>query len=114
VARGAGVPAASGGGSALAVRVSDLSRWLDAEGVSAAELGPRRVEQFLAARRAAGYVTRVASSSLRVPLEYLSEIGVVPALGTPSAAGPVDRLVEGYRRYLTVERGLARTTIAGL
>jgi site-specific recombinase XerD len=45
--------------------------------------------------------------------KYLSEIGVLSVLGTPSAAGPVDRLVEGYRRYLTVERGLARTTIAG-
>jgi integrase/recombinase XerD len=74
-----------------------LSRWLEAEGLSAGELGPERVEEFLAARRAAGYVTWVSSSSLRLPLEHLREIGVVPASGAVMPAGPVDRLLEGYR-----------------
>ena len=100
---------------AVADRLSQfacLSRWLDAEGLLVAELGPERVEEFLAARRATGS-GRVASVGLRLPLEYLSEIGVVPALGAPSAAGPVGQLVADYRRHLILERGLAMTTIAG-
>ena len=34
-----------------------LSRWLEREGLSPGELTPERVEEFLAARRAAGYST---------------------------------------------------------
>jgi hypothetical protein len=81
-----------------------LSRWLEARGLPAAELGPGRVEEFLAARRAAGYRSYVAASSVRVPLEYLIGIGVAPLLEVSTAPSPVDRLLEEYRRYLLLER----------
>jgi len=90
-----------------------LSRWLDARGLPVAELGPERVEEFLDARRAAGYRSYVASSSVRLPLAYLIGIGVAPLLDVPTAPSPVDRLLEKYRRYLLLERRLAETTIAG-
>jgi site-specific recombinase XerD len=45
---------------------------------------------------------------MRVPLGYLREIGVAPA---PMVAdGPVERLLEDYRRYLLIERGAAPRT----
>jgi integrase/recombinase XerD len=90
-----------------------LSRWLGARGLSLAELDPERVEEFLAARRGAGYRSFVAASSLRLPLDYLMGIGVVPLLDKLTARSPVDRLLEEYRRYLSLERRLAETTIAG-
>jgi integrase/recombinase XerD len=90
-----------------------LSCWLAAEGLSAAELDGQRAKQFLAARRAAGRVTWVAPSSLRLPLEYLAEVGVVPAPITPRTSGVVDRLLDDYQRYLRFERSLAQTTIDG-
>ena len=94
-------------------QLAHLSRWLEQEGLSADRLTAERVEQFLAARRAAGYVTWVSSLSLRLPLEYLRELGVVAASGARISAGPVDRLLEVYASYLICERGLAASTIDG-
>jgi hypothetical protein len=70
---GAGVSAGGGGRSARAVWV--LSRWLGARGLAVAELDPERVEDFLDARRAAGYRSYVAGWSVRLPLDYLIGIG---------------------------------------
>jgi hypothetical protein len=49
----------------------------------------------------------VAASSVRLPLEYLIGIGVLPLLGVAVAPSPVDCLLEKYRRYLLLERRLA-------
>jgi integrase/recombinase XerD len=67
----------------------------------------------LDARRAVGYRSYVAASSVRLPLEYLIGIGVSPLLEVSTVPSPVDRLLEKYRRYLLLERRLAETTIAG-
>jgi integrase/recombinase XerD len=90
-----------------------LSRWLDARGLPVAELDPERVQEFLEVRRAAGYRSYVAASSVGLPLDYLIGIAVAPLLGVSTAPSPVDRLLEKYRRYLLLERRLADTTIAG-
>jgi integrase/recombinase XerD len=90
-----------------------LSRWLDSRGLPVAELDRAREQEFLDARRAAGYRSYVASSSVRLPVEYLVGIGVAPLLDVSRSRSPVDRLLEEYRRYLLLERGLADTTIAG-
>ena len=90
-----------------------LGRWLGARGLPVTELDPERVEEFLDARRAAGYRSFVASSSVRLPLDYLMEIGVVPLLDVSTAPPAVNCLLEEYRRYLSLERRLAETTIAG-
>ena len=58
-------------GSAVSQRIwqfDHLSRWLDREGLRLDQLTPARQEQFLAARRAAGYRTWVSARSLRCRL----------------------------------------------
>ncbi len=89
-----------------------LSEWLDGQGLSARDLDRRCTEKHLAERRAAGCVDWVAPSSLRVPLEYLREIGAVPTETEPPA-GPVDRLLVDYREYLVLERRFAPRTVEG-
>jgi len=86
-----------------------LSRWLEGEGLRAEQLTSARQAQFLAARRAAGYLTWVSARSLRVPLAYLREVGVA-ASAHGAAAGPLARLLGDYHRYLAHERGLAQGT----
>lgn len=89
-----------------------LSEWLDALGLSAGDLDRRRTEEHLAERRAAGCVDWVAPSSLRLPLEYLREIGAVPT-DPELPAGPVDRLLVDYREYVVLERRFAPRTVHG-
>jgi integrase/recombinase XerD len=83
-----------------------LSRWLGARGLPVAALDPERVEEFLEARRAAGYRSYVAASSVRLPLDYLIGIGIAPLLEVSTPPSPVDCLLEKYRRYLLDPRPL--------
>ena len=87
-------------GSAVSQRIwqfDHLSRWLDREGLRVDQLTPARQERFLAARRAVGYRTWVSARSLRVPLAYLREVVPMPV---PVPNGPLEPLLEDYRRYL--------------
>lgn len=93
-------------------QLSYLSEWLVGQGLSPGELDRCRAKEHVAGRRAAGCLTWVASSSLRLPLEYLREIGVLP-VETALPAGPVDRLIVDYREYLLGERRLAIRTVEG-
>ena len=125
VASGPLAPYAAGYGSWLAARgyarwtvahrlwqLDLLSRWLEREGLSPGELTPERVEAFVASRRAAGYSTWLSVRGTALPLEYLRELGVVPA--APAAAvvdDPLERLLADYSRYLLEERGLCEHTV---
>jgi integrase/recombinase XerD len=92
-------------------QLDHLSRWLEREGLRPDGLTAARQEQFLAARRAAGYLTWVSPRSLRVPLAYLREVGAVPPPVSVTADGLIEQLVCDYRRYLAFERGLAPKTV---
>ncbi|MGH3846666.1 MAG: tyrosine-type recombinase/integrase [Pseudonocardiaceae bacterium] len=54
-------------------------------------------------------MTWVSSQSLALLLEYLQELGVVPA--PPLAQGVFEELLAEYRRYLLVERQLSEHTV---
>ncbi|MDQ6778384.1 MAG: site-specific integrase [Actinomycetota bacterium] len=53
----------------------------------------------------------MSSRSVRLPLEYLREVEVVPASAPSVVGGPLEELLAEYCRYLRCERGLARLTI---
>lgn len=89
-----------------------LSRWLEREGLAVGDLSEERAEEFLAARRAAGYVTWVSSRCVGLPLAYLREVGAVPPPVAVVVECPLAGLLEDYREYLVRERGLAPSTIA--
>ena len=90
-----------------------LSRWLAGEGLDAGALTPAVVAEFLAARRAAGYTAHRSPKSLAPLLGYLRGLGVMPEPAPPPAEGPVEVLLEWYRRYLLGERGLGPATARG-
>jgi len=94
-------------------QLAHLSGWLEREGLFAGELTSERIEQFLAARRAAGFLTWSCAASMRLPLEYLREIGVAPVPMAAVADGPLEDLLRDYRGYLARERGLVEHTIYG-
>jgi integrase/recombinase XerD len=68
------------------------------------------VEQFEAARLAAGYSMRWARCT-RLPLRFLREIGVAPVPELLAVDGPAEELLADYRGYLAHERGLPASTI---
>jgi site-specific recombinase XerD len=100
-------PAAAG----VQVRVlAHLSRWMQEGDVSAGELHEPELERFRRER-----LDRVASArgaGIAVVLGYLRGLGVVPAPESRVLTAS-DELLEQYRAYLTVERGLTVGTARG-
>jgi site-specific recombinase XerD len=90
--------------------LSRLGRWMDAEDVEIGGLTVTGVEAWLTARRAAGGYRVPPVRALRALLSYLDEVGVMGA-EEPVALSPVDALVNGYREWLTADRGLAAMTV---
>ncbi len=86
-----------------------LSRWLKDEGLAAGELTGESAERFVA-RRAAGCLTWFSARSVVLPLGFLRGLGVVPSPPVVVADGPVEEVLDGYRRYMVSEWGGERAT----
>ncbi len=89
--------------------MAHVSRWLAGQGLGPDDLLWERVDEFFAARRAAGYRNYVTPSALVVLLEYLRALGVVPPSGEP-VLSEVEKLLSRYRAWLCSERGLVAVT----
>jgi integrase/recombinase XerD len=88
-----------------------LSIWMAGRDLEAAELSLAVVRAYLAYRRGEGYTSWLSVRGLAPLLGYLRGLGVVRELVRAAAAGPLDELVESYRRYLVTERGLVSGTV---
>jgi len=95
-------------------QVGRLSRWLEAGGLSAAELNDERVERFLVWQRAGGrHRAEWSRPGLVCLLDVLRGLGVL-AIEEPASAGSrTDLLLASFERYLLTERGLAAGTASG-
>src|SRR5712691_6065579 len=92
--------------------VAHLSRWLDGGGLDAAGLTPAVVAEFLVARRVAGYTAWLSPKAMAPLLGYLRGLGVAPPPVAVVPATVVEELLERYRGYLLVERGV-QVEVAG-
>lgn len=92
--------------------IAHLDRWMLAEGVGLCGLSMPVLLRYLEERGAAGYREYLSMKALVPLLGYLRPLGVVP-LEEPAALGPVEELLDRYRRYLLVERGLSVGTARG-
>ena len=93
-----------GGRPAVSVR-SAQPLASSARGSASGELTGEQAERFAAARRAAGLASWASPQSVTLPLGYLRTLGVAPVPAPVLAQGPLEELLEDYRRYLSVERG---------
>lgn len=91
-----------------------LSRWLQDQGLTAAQLDERRIEEFLAAQRGDGrHRSQWSRPGLLCLLEVLREHGVA-GVRLPAAGGSsCEVLLASFERYLLDERGLATGTVCG-
>ncbi len=92
---------------------SQLSCWMEAEGVPAEALTTGAVAAFLAERRRLGHVRLVTVSCTRSLVAYLTEAGVISeAAACPAPTGPLDALVVRYVEFLVSQRGLSPAVVA--
>lgn len=92
--------------------LAHLSRWMEGEVLEPGELSDAELERFLAVRRAAGYRCWLSSKGLQPLVTVLRADGFIPFPVVP-APSMVDALVAEFAEFLTVEKGLASSTVAG-
>lgn len=94
-------------------QVARLSRWLEANGLEAADLDRGRVEEFLTFQRGTGrFRSQWSRPGLLCVRDVLRGRGVV-AEEPAEEASPREVLLARYERYLLTERGLATGTVRG-
>jgi integrase/recombinase XerD len=91
--------------------IAHLNRWMLAAGLDVGDLTEPVIEGYLVERRAAGYVRYRSRKAMQPLLEYLAPMGVLPT--NRRDRGPVEDLLDRYRQFLTLERGLAERTAQG-
>lgn len=92
--------------------LAHLSRWLDSRCLSASSLTVEVGDEFLSARRAAGYRLWLSRKGIAPLMLYLREVGAIP-LEPPVALTATEAVLERFREFLLSERGLGRPTARG-
>jgi integrase/recombinase XerD len=95
-------------------QVARFSRWLEASGLTVAEVSSVRVDEFLAWQRSEGrHRGSWSRPGLLCLLDVLRGLGML-AIEKPAAPGsPTELLLASFERYLLAERGLAASTVVG-
>ena len=91
--------------------MAHLSRWLVDRGLDEHALTSSVVEEFLRARRVAGYRQWLSARGMAPLLDHLRDVGIAPVCSPAGADSVVEVLLAGYRAYLIEERGLAASTV---
>ncbi len=89
-----------------------LSKFLQQRGVTAGDLSSALIEEYVGVVRAKNRSWRPTSKALSWLFEYLREAEVVAAPVVPPAQSGQQGLLERYRDYLALERGLEPETVA--
>lgn len=89
--------------------IAHLDRWMLGEGIGLDGLNRSTLQRYLEQRRAAGYREYLSMKACAPLRDYLTPLGVLP-VEVPVVLGPVEELLDRYRRYLLVERGLTEGT----
>jgi integrase/recombinase XerD len=89
--------------------LAHVSRWMEVEGLQPVALTPAMVGQYIVWRRGQGYLSSLSPKSLRRVFGYLDGLGVLPP--EDAVPSPVEELVEEFRGYLLVERGMAAGSV---
>jgi integrase/recombinase XerD len=97
--------------TAHAQLMAHLSGWLAATGRGVDALTDAVVEEYVRARRAAGYQSRTTVRGVAPLVGYLRDLQVAPQPVASLPATPIEALLAEFCDYLTNERGLVPATV---
>ena len=96
---------------AQVLQVAELSRWLDARNLKVEKLTATAIDAHCREQRPGLRLRQGHRAALHRLLGLLREQGVCPKEVAAGAQGPRQRVEEDFKRFLTVERGLAPATL---
>jgi site-specific recombinase XerD len=90
-----------------------ISRWLEGRGLGVGDLTEERIDEFLVARRQAGYRLFRSAKAVAPLVGYLRGLGVILPPDPVTATTAADQCLEAFRVYLAAERALSAGTVVG-
>lgn len=96
---------------AQVLHVANLSRWLHGRNLNAEDLDSVTIERYLKDQSRGGHLRRGHRAALLRLLGMLRERGIVRERSLHRDLGPRQRIEEDFKRFLSVERGLASATL---
>lgn len=92
--------------------VAHLSRWMEGRDLALTALTDEAVQDFVAARRTAGFTAFRTPKALDSFMRYLRGVGAIPpaAIAPTSSSDPAEALLIRYREYMLGERGVSSKT----
>jgi integrase/recombinase XerD len=90
-----------------------LSRWLDDDGLGLSVVDESCISDRLRRGEGPGWVRALTVLSFRRVLEFLRSAGLIAVPPTPRVVSPLEVMLDEYRRWLLVERGLMTATANG-
>jgi len=91
--------------------LAHMSRWLESRSFGPGDLTPEVVQEFLVARRAAGYTLWLSEKGVAPLLAHLCAGGAAPFPEPLVPVTPTELLLAEFGSYLSEERGLAPGTV---
>jgi integrase/recombinase XerD len=93
--------------------MAHVGRWLEGRGLVVADLTPKRIEEFVTARREVGYRLCRSAKGVAPLVSYLRRLGAIPPADSVVSVTAAERCLETFRVYLAEERGLSAGTVVG-
>ena len=94
----------------------DLDQWLAADGLGIGDLRRSEIDRFQIAQKLGGRKSLISARALTPLLNYLRDVGAAPVEPGCVTEGSLESILQRYRGYLKVERGIkddtARTYIS--
>jgi site-specific recombinase XerD len=93
--------------------VAHLSRWMEERDLALTALTNEAVQDFVAARRAAGFTAFRTPKALEPFMRYMRGVGAIAApaaIAPTSSSDPAEALLSRYREYMLRERGVSAKT----
>jgi integrase/recombinase XerD len=95
------------------VVVSQLDRYLLAEGAGLGGLDEKLIGRFVAAREQENLAACRSPRMLAPLLAYLRELGAIAPAVPAGPGSPADAMLAGWRQYLVAERGMTPAAVRG-
>jgi integrase/recombinase XerD len=93
--------------------MAHLSRWMEARDLAPTALTGEAIQEFVAARRAAGFTAFRTPKALDPFVCYMRGVGAIPApagIAPMASSDPAEALLIRYREYMLRERGVSAKT----
>jgi site-specific recombinase XerD len=91
--------------------IGKFNQWFSQQTFRIMELNEQKMDQFIEFQRVKGATRRGDRATLRLLLQHLENLRIIPSLPADIKVNPLGRIEQDFVQYLSQERGLSKATL---